>query len=150
MKFKTTDISKRWHAWQINWESLSLKKSLLKHSDMMPYKEIHLGFVNTDTLLNADLQKYTFYINYAFHSKLIFITSHDLGIMWVWKNRIRCVQINCAHHKCQLKKHFFFFASWVFICRKADLFPVVCFAWPATEKSLLLYSTWSFLAVCTV
>lgn len=43
--------------------------------------EIHLGFVNTDTLLNADLQKYTFYINYAFHSKLIFITSHDLGIM---------------------------------------------------------------------
>lgn len=43
--------------------------------------QIHLGFVNSDTLLNADLQKYTFYINYAFHSKLIFITSHDLGIM---------------------------------------------------------------------
>ena len=43
--------------------------------------QIHLGFVNSDTLLNADLQKYTLYINYAFHSKLIFITSHDLGIM---------------------------------------------------------------------
>lgn len=48
---------------------------------MMHYTEIHLGFVNTDTLLNADLQKYIVYINYAFHSKLIFITSRDLGIM---------------------------------------------------------------------
>lgn len=144
MQFKTTDISKRWHAWQINWESLSLRKSLLKHSDMMPYKEIHLGFVNTDTLLNADLQKYTFYINYAFHSKLIFITSHDLGIMWVWKNRIRCVQINCAHHKCQLKKHFFFFCFLGIHMQKSrfvprSLFCVVCYGEEPTALLNLIF-----------
>lgn len=138
MKFKTTNISNKWHAWQINWEYISVNKSLLKHSDMMHYTEIHLGFVNTDTLLNADLQKYIVYINYAFHSKLIFITSRDLGIMLFWKNRMRCVQINCARHKCQLKKNFFFL-FWVFICWKTNLFPVVCVVCYGEEPIVLNY-----------
>ena len=71
--------------------------------------EIHLGFVNTDTLLNADLQKYTFYINYAFHSKLIFITSHDLGIMCFERIELDVCELIVLIINVNSKKIFFFF-----------------------------------------
>jgi hypothetical protein len=89
MNFKTINILNRLHIWQIKWENLSLNKSLLKHADRVKHTEaIRLGLWTQNTPLDTDLQKYIFYINYAFHSKLIFITSHDLGVMLFGKKRI--------------------------------------------------------------
>lgn len=96
--------------------------------------EIHLGFVNTDTLLNADLQKYTFYINYAFHSKLMFITSHDLGIMCFERIELDVCELVVLIINVNSKKNFFLHFEYSY-AEKQICSP--CFAWSDMEKSLL-------------
>ena len=97
--------------------------------------EIHLGFVNTDTLLNADLQKYTFYINYAFHSKLIFITSHDLGIMCFERIELDVCELIVLIINVNSKKFFFFLHFECSYAEKQICLPY--FAWSDMEKCLL-------------
>lgn len=43
--------------------------------------------------------------------------------MLFWKNRIRRVQINCAHHKCQLGNIFFFFCFLGIHMQKSKFVP---------------------------
>lgn len=96
--------------------------------------EIHLGFVNSDTLLNADLQKYTFYINYAFHSKLIFITSHDLGIMCFERIELDVCELIVLIINVNSKKIFFLRFEYSY-AEKQICSPY--FVWSDMEKSLL-------------